>query len=166
MHISQSRKQVYDLTSSDFVSSPAWDFCLDEEGEEDQDECTVRPFPVDSALDPAQGMFIVRARFTLADGEQFDGFLTPPVQGDSSLGTTQPVILSPNGQVGFWYGMLVPDEAAIRKTYADLGKQSQESVFPIQFESVAPIITGTVKGELQGLLVLEDFETGRFRVVR
>src|SRR5882724_9722481 len=41
----QIRKQVYELTLEDLVAFPAWEFALDEEGEPDQDEATVRPFP-------------------------------------------------------------------------------------------------------------------------
>ena len=37
------RKQVYDLTAEDLRRYPLWEFCLDEEGIEGQDEATVKP---------------------------------------------------------------------------------------------------------------------------
>ena len=37
------RKQVYLLTVEDLNDHPLWEFCPDEEGEEDQDEATVKP---------------------------------------------------------------------------------------------------------------------------
>lgn len=64
------RKQVYELTLDDLRKSPVWEFALDEEGEEGQDEATVRPCEIPAPLDPADGPFIIRALFTLADGAQ------------------------------------------------------------------------------------------------
>ena len=93
------RKQVSDLTSQDLAISGVWEFALDEEGEDGQDEATVRPYLFEGPLDCEAGMFIVRARFVLADGTITTGYLTPPVQGDASLGTLQPVIITPSGQV-------------------------------------------------------------------
>ena len=78
------RKQVYELTAGDLEQRPIWEFALDEEGEEGQDEATVRPWTGNQPLDPADGMFVVRAVFELADGTKLTGYLTPPVQGESS----------------------------------------------------------------------------------
>lgn len=83
------RKQVYHLTLEDFRKYPVWEFALDEENKEGQDEATVRPHQVTGPLDPSSGMFVVSARFSLADGSTGRGYLTPPVQGDSSIGTIQ-----------------------------------------------------------------------------
>ncbi len=73
------RKQVYQLTLDDLSKSPVWEFALDEEGEKGQDEAAVRPYGISGALDPSDGMFVVRAIFTLADGSRLQGCLTPPV---------------------------------------------------------------------------------------
>ena len=86
------RRQVYDLKPADLAQSSVWEFALDEEGEEDQDEATVRPFEIDGELDPSDGMFIVRANFTLADGSAMSGYLTPGVQGERGLDTIQPAV--------------------------------------------------------------------------
>src|SRR5687768_12323434 len=106
---SRTRKQVYDLSVADLDQHPVWEFALDEEGEEGQDEATVRPYDASGEVDPSQGMFIVRARFALADGTRASGYMTPPVEGDSSLGTLQPAVVVPDGQVSFWCGMLAPE---------------------------------------------------------
>jgi hypothetical protein len=71
------RKQVYELSIADFSRFPVWEFALDEEGEEGQDEATVRPCQRCSDLHPLEGMFVVRASFVLADGTQMQGYLTP-----------------------------------------------------------------------------------------
>ena len=56
------RKQVYELTMQDLERFAVWEFALDEEGNEGQDEATVRPWELAAPLDPAQGMFVVRDR--------------------------------------------------------------------------------------------------------
>jgi hypothetical protein len=160
------RKSVVDLTLADLVASPVWEFALDEEGVEGQDETTVRPRTVDGSLDPASGMFVARARFALADGTIMSGYFTPPVQGEADLGTFQPVIITPTGQVIFWCGMIVPDDAMIAQSYARLGKTGASQVFPLHFESAVQLKYGTIKGEVQGFLVLVDFKTMRTRVIR
>lgn len=165
MSTTRVRRQVYELTPADLDRHPVWEFALDEEGEEGQDEATVRPYDTRGALDPSEGIFIVRARLTLADGTRLTGYLTPPVQGDSSLGTLQPAVIVPEGQVSFWCGMIAPEPTHIASSYARLGKSSAGQVFPLRFESDVPLVGGSIAGEVPGFLVLEDFKTMRTRVV-
>jgi hypothetical protein len=160
------RKQVYDLTPEDLDRHAVWEFALDEEGEEGQDEATVRPYEAHGPLDPGAGMFIVRARLVLADGTQVGGYLTPPVQGDSALGTLQPAAVIDEGQVSFWCGMFAPEPARVAASYARLGKSSASEVFPLKFASDVDLVGGPVTGELPGFLVLEDFKTMKTRVVK
>ena len=68
------RKPVYQLTLADLSASPIWEFALDEEGVLGQDETTVRPYRSDGPLDPSGGMFVVAARFWLADGILMQGY--------------------------------------------------------------------------------------------
>jgi hypothetical protein len=159
------RKQVYELTLDDLDRYAVWEYALDEEGEEGQDEATVRPYELHGPLDPSDGMFIVRARLTLADGTQVIGYLTPPVQGDPSLGTLQPAVVTRAGQVSFWCGVLTPEPTYIAESYARLGKSAVAQVFPLRFESDVVLIGGSISGELPGFMVLEDCETMRTRVV-
>ncbi len=53
MSVARIRKQVYELTVDDLDRHPVWEFALDEEGEEGQDEATVRPYEPQGVLDPA-----------------------------------------------------------------------------------------------------------------
>jgi hypothetical protein len=55
------RKQVYELTNRDLLEAPVWEFALDEEGEEGQDEATVRPWARQEPLDPTDGMLCLVA---------------------------------------------------------------------------------------------------------
>lgn len=166
MSYAHSRKQVYELTPADLDQYAVWEFALDEEGKEGQDEATVRPYHAHGPLDPAAGMFIVRSRLVLADGTQVSGYLTPPGRVDSGLGTLQPAIVVNGGQVSFWCGMLAPEPAHVAASYARLGKSSASEVFPLKFASDVELVDGPVAGELPGFLVLEDFKTMKTRIVQ
>lgn len=159
------RKQVYDLLPQDLEQFPVWEFALDEEGEEGQDEATVRPYIVDESGDEPYGMYIVRARFTLADGSIASGYLTPPPPGDMSLGTIQPVIVKENGQVGFWCGGVAPTPERLARDYSLLS-QDASRLFPLSFASDVPDCGGAVKGIIPGFLVLEDWKTGKTRLLK
>jgi len=158
------RKQVYKLTAGDLSKFPVWEFALDEENEEGQDEATVRPYEVSGALDPSDGMFVVRAAFTLADGSKVQGYVTPPVQGDDSIGTLQPIIVTAAGQVGFWCGMMSPSPDQLAEKYRSLGRDAGRT-FPLQFESQVELVGGPVRGTLRGFIVLEDSKTGKVKTL-
>lgn len=165
MSAERIRRQVYELTPSDLECFPVWEFALDEEGEEGQDEATVRPYQMSVPLDPSEGMFIVRATLTLSDGTRFRGYVTPSTPDATGLDAYQPAVVAAEGQVAFWCGMVVPPPEHIAKSYALLGKTSPQQVFPIRFESDVPLAGGPIAGEAPGFVILEDFKTMRTRVV-
>lgn len=160
------RKQVYELTQEDLAKFPVWEFALDEEGEEGQDEATVRPYKAAGALDPSEGdgMFVVRASFTLADGSRVPGYLTPPTRSDDGLGAIQPVIITAQGQVPFWCGIVTPRAERLARCYQSLGRDAG-SVFPLRFESEVELLGGPVRGSVLGFMVLEDPDSGKVRTV-
>jgi hypothetical protein len=169
----QIRKQVYDLTPEDLDAHPAWQFALDEEGQEGQDEATVRP--VEGPLDPSEGMCIAKAEFTLNDGCTFVGFLTPSVQGlpklfqyegDDGSSVSQPSIVTPHGHVPFWYGVLKPSPQVLADAYRILGARSALQVFPTRYRTVAEITTGEVTGEIRGFMYIEKVKRGFFKRVQ
>jgi hypothetical protein len=157
------RKQVYELTLHDLAAFPVWEFRLDEEGEEGRDESTVRPFAVSGPLDSSDGMFVVRAVFTLADGSRMQGYFTPP-QRDDTIGTLQPIIVTERGQVRFWCGTAAPGVKRLAQSYAFLGKDAKQ-VFPARFESDVELVGGPVRNTVPGFLVMEDFQTRKTRTV-
>ncbi len=135
------RKQVYELGPDDLVEHPVWEYALDEEGEEGQDEATVRPLDTDRPVDP-----------TLPSILEFEG--------DDGTSSIQPVVVTKNGQVMFWYGSVKPDAGTIRRNYAILGKT--EGVFPIRYKSAVNLDSGPIEGELGGFLYFEDEKRGVF----
>jgi len=145
------RKQVYELTPADLETHQIWEFALDEERLDGQDEATVRPWKGGPPLNPADGMFVVRASFELADGARLFGYLTPPVQGVSGIGTIQPVIVAKQGQVQFWFGIRTPNAEEISRAYATLGRTAN-AVFPCRYASEVPLIGGPIAGVLKGFM--------------
>jgi hypothetical protein len=158
------RRQVYDLSPEDLAQASIWEFALGEEGDEDQDEATVKPVALRGSLDPSDGMFIVHAQFTLADGSSMSGYLTPSVQGERGLDTQQPAIVLSSGQVSFWCGVIPPSATELGRCYGLLGKSANE-VFPISFQSTVPLVGGAIAGTVPGFIVLKDFETGETEVI-
>lgn len=158
------RKQVYELTLNDLRRFPVWEFKLDQEGEGRQDECSVRPYTASGPLDPADRMFVVRAIFTLADGSQMQGYCTPPLRDNASIGILQPIIVTDRGQVRFWCGTAAPDEKRLAHNYELLGKDARR-VFPVRFECEVELVGGPINGSVPGFLVLEDFQTRKTRTV-
>jgi hypothetical protein len=141
------RKQVYDLTISDFTDFPVWEFAVDEEGKEENDEATVRPFEYTAPLDPGDGTFVVQAEFLLADGTHMHGYLSPAIQNE--LAYIQPIIVTENGQVGFWFGIMKPSQELITSSYKSLLKSSAQ-VFPLAFKSQVDTLGGSIEGIVNG----------------
>jgi hypothetical protein len=158
------RKQVYELTLHDLNTFPIWEFKLDEEPEDSQDESTVQPCVSSGPLDPADRMFVVRAVFILADGSRMKGYLTPPGRGHAGVGTLQPIIVTDRGQVRIWCGTAAPGPERLARSYELLGKDAGR-VFPLRFESDVELADGPVRGNVPGFLVLEDFQTRKTRTV-
>jgi hypothetical protein len=161
MHI---RKQVNDLTLDDLGRFPVWEYALDEASEEGQDEATVRPYKFSGLLNTSDGQFIVRAFFTLADGTRFLGHVSPPSCNDEGPVTVHPTIVSEKGLIIFWCGIIEPKPTYLAQCYKMLGREASE-VFPIRFEADVALANGTIAGTVPGFVVLEDFQSGKTRIV-
>jgi hypothetical protein len=163
------RKQVYELTAADLQAHPVWEHCLDEEGLPNQDEATVRPYDAGGKPLEYVGLVVVRATLTLANGSGFPGYLyyAPEVPGSTygPLANLQPHIITPQGQVMFWYGGFAPAREAVAEAYRKLDADAA-SVFPIRFISEVPLATGPIRGELAGFYYLADKRTGWFSKTR
>jgi hypothetical protein len=147
------RKQVTDLRPDDLAQFPIWEFALDEEGEEGQDEETVRPRPDLHRADPAEGMFVVRAELVAADGTQFDGYVSPDEDPDISF--TQPTIVTAEGQVRFWFGGVPPTRDELETAYRTLGKTAVE-LFPLRYHAPAEHGGAALEGEIDGFMHFES----------
>jgi hypothetical protein len=155
------RKPLASLTAADLLKYPVWEFVLDEEGMEDQDETTLKPV---ARLGDEEGDVVVRSKFIGKDGTEYIGFLNPipaVVVAPLDFGFIQPVIVTDAGQVGFWGGIFPWKENDLEKSYRHLGKKPEE-VFPIQFATVKADVGYDIQGEISGFMQLVRKKTGFF----
>lgn len=148
--------QFGDLTPTHFNRHPVWIQCHCTDSEQswhdDTNEETFRPWTQDLPAAPSEGMLLVAATFTLADGSSFDGFVTPAMDSarddDRVLGTMQPYMFLPTGrEQAFWQGMF-PRAADRQRLYDDLGRT--DGIFPISFKAWPGLTTGLDRGQIDG----------------
>ena len=128
----KTRKQVYELTPDDLEKNPIWEFALDEEVGEDQDEATVMPI---DQFDEVSGLFIIKGEFKAANGIRYVGYLNlseTDAGGGASLDQmqyVQPVIVTDEGQIGFWNGTLDLDKEELAGVYEmrEIGRYANRS---------------------------------------
>jgi hypothetical protein len=143
------RVQLDDLTIEDFEVAPIWEFALDEEGEDGQDETTIRPCFSLKVADPADGLFVVKSEFITAHGKKFFGFCTPSFE--FKFDEIQPCILTDNGIIPFWSGLLEPTRHLIDELYKQLN-ENKETLFPIKFKSLVPTKGVKLMGQIDGFM--------------
>jgi hypothetical protein len=95
---------------------------------------------------------------TLSAGSKMPGYLFPPVHGDDSLGTLQPIIVAAHRQVEFWCGVRSPSPDELSQKYRALGRGASH-VFPLWFASEVELVGGPIRGSLAGFMFLEDMNT-------
>ena len=148
------RKPANELMPADLEQFPVWEWASDEEGEEDQDETTVRPVRLDRLVRTDKS-YIVKADFTLADGTVFVGVFTSAKHMPETVGWLHPVIFTEQGQVLFYYGVRKPTPQVILQNYQRLGKSASE-VFPIEFHALVGVENGVSQGMIEGFLYLTE----------
>lgn len=132
-------KRLVDLTIADLAANPVWRY----EGGTGDDAMVV---PAEreslSALDDE--VFLAATEFTLPDGTRHPGFCFPV--DDSGIDYLQPVIVTNERQVRFWFeGPLSAETLAAQ--WAALGRGGAD-VFPLTFRCPIPvdgrIVTGVI----------------------
>jgi hypothetical protein len=144
-----ARKRIGDIRASDLRESPVWEFALDEEGLDGQDEETVRPRPEVDRVDPRDGVFVVLAEFRAADGTRFDGFVSP--HEEQTVGYVQPTIVADETHVRFWFGIVAPKPHVLAAGYRALDKSASE-LFPLRYCSLVETTDGDVAGTIDGFM--------------
>ncbi len=150
--------QFGDLAPAHFATHPVWIQChvvdYDAPWYDETDEETFRPWAGSLPAGPDEGMLLVAADLTLADGTTLEGFVTPAFPDAANdpalLGTIQPQIFLPSGRrESFWDGMFARSAQDRARLYADLGRTS-DRVFPIRFTARPGLTTGLAAGEFAG----------------
>jgi hypothetical protein len=154
------RKQIYELTQTDLIQYPIWEYALDEEGYEGQDEKTVRPYIGSLLFDPSKIYSIVRASYFLADGTQLKGYIKPIGDKNRLLSPALPYdyapsIVTEDKQLHLCCGSFQPTTDKVNEFYKSLGKKS-EDVFPLKFSSDIKVYGQVIEGEVDGLMYFSE----------
>ena len=157
------RKQVHELNATDFEAFPCWEYASDEEHRQGEDECTVRPFPLEGLASATHQVF-VQAAFLFPNGRVRSGMVTLNAGNDPS--GHQPALFLPEGVLNFYMGAMQPKPVAARRFAAALKKVSPA---PLPVRYVSPLF-GVIGqplafGALEGLYWLANWRTGELRVV-
>jgi hypothetical protein len=145
------RKQMFDLSDADFKEYAAWEFCLDEEGVEGQDEETVRPSSLRDIPGNSFGSYLVAADVAFGDGSKASGYL---FSDESDVVSASPLAFMRSEKVMFQIpGSFSPEKAEERKEclYSQLG-MDRASVFPVTFTSLVPVNGSPMRFVLDGFV--------------
>jgi hypothetical protein len=157
------RKQVHELDASDFEAHACWEYATDEEGNDDQDECCVRPLPLGQLAGATQQVF-VQAVFLFPNGRIRTGMVTLNA-GDDPSGH-QPVLFLPEGPLMFYEGATQPKPSAVKRFVSAL-KRVSPAPLPVRYVSALVASNGApvAAGSLEGLYWLANWRTGELRAV-
>lgn len=132
-------KRIGELTTADLDLAPVWRY----EGDSDDDARLIATDRRELRAHETTA-YIARTQFVLATGVQFVGFCSPV--GNSRMEDLQPVILTSEGPVYFWFEE-PPSREFLAAQAARLGVEP-EDVFPVRFRCTVPVdgkfITGTI----------------------
>jgi len=166
-------EQFPDLSPAHFASHPAWVQChsvdYDAPWYEESDEETFRPWTGPLPVRPDQGIMLVAAEFTLADGTRLLGFVTPAptdaAHDPRVLAIQQPQMFMPSGRrESFWDGVVARSAGELTRFYAELARPARQ-VFPIEFTADAGLATGLTSGTISGFYSINSLD-GPPRVVQ
>ncbi|MEZ5987798.1 MAG: hypothetical protein R3F30_01460 [Planctomycetota bacterium] len=143
-----------DLRAEDFEHHPVWASChsfdLYEPWFEETDEETFRPWEGHVPIDPEDGLFLVRATMTFADGRRFPGFLTPVhPEDEGDLELLRPHLFAKGLNIGFWSGVPRIHEGNKASFDAALGT-GHAGVFPIEARCDVGLADGVCVATLEG----------------
>ena len=143
------RIQFEDFRLEYFDIALVWEFAIDEEGEEGQDETTLRPCYGLTVADPADGLCIVKTEFETAAGKKYFGLCSPAFE--FNMGYIQPFMFTDNTVVSFWFGVREPSQLSIDEIYKQLG-ETKDTFFPVKFKSVIPTKGVKLQGQIDGFM--------------
>lgn len=143
------RVQFEDFQPKHFDIAPIWEFAIDEECEDNQDETTLRPAYHLTIADPSEGLLVVKTQFQTADGKKYHGLCSPAFE--YNFGDIQPYLYTENGVLSFWMGIMQPDIEYIDKLYRQFNFTA-DSLFPIIFKALTPYKGAPLEGQIDGFM--------------
>lgn len=135
-------KRLVELTPGDLERVSIWRY----DGDIDE-VAVVRATDRSELAGPDADTFIARTQFILANGTQHVGFCSPV--DDLGLESLQPVILTADGPVYFWF-FEPPSVEFLSRQWLRLGATA-DGIFPIHFRCSVPVagrfIAGTITAD-------------------
>lgn len=135
-------KRLQDLTTADLDRAAVWRY----DGESD-DVAQVRATDRAALSKSDAETFIARTQFLLANGSQHLGFCSPAIE--CGLDVTQPVILTSDGPVYFYFEE-PPSQETLDAQWKRLGA-GHDQIFPVHFRCTVPIgdvyVTGVIDAD-------------------
>src|SRR6266496_2478958 len=132
-------KPLRALTAEDLRTTPVWRSL----GGSDE-EALVEPTSRATLTETERETFLALTEFVLCNGQKHIGFCSPV--DDSGLDYVQPVIVTNQGQISFWFDE-PPAHGVIAEQWARLGL-AEGDVFPIKYECLVPVDGRTVRGTI------------------
>jgi hypothetical protein len=135
-------KRLVELTIEDVEAHPVWRY----EGGQGAEALAA---PVDRrALSQSDDeIFLAATEYELFDATKHAGFCFPA--DGTAIDYLQPVILTPAGQVTFWFDGPVSPET-LSKQWEALGREPAQ-IFPVAFRCLVPVDGRTVSGRIDGI---------------
>jgi hypothetical protein len=160
--IMKIRIKETNLTNDNLRLYPVWEFAYGEGGLEMKMKPVLDPPPYDVSLN----RLLVRATFTLKNGEIKTGYMKPINLKDTFMGHLSPVDLNllmftEFGRVYFWFGIHKPKRKILNKFYKWLNLPPEE-IFPISVKSDVEINNGLAEGIIEGFLYCIEDEVEDF----
>lgn len=135
-------KRLVELIPADLENVAVWRY----DGETDE-TAVVHATDRHELAGNTQEVFIARTQFALANGVQFIGFCCPV--DDSALDYLQPVIVTPEGPVYFWFDE-PPSREFLHRQWRKLGVPPDD-IFPVHFRCTVPIDGRMVWGVIEAV---------------
>jgi hypothetical protein len=135
-------KRLVELTIEDLQAHPVWRY----EGGQGAEALAA---PVDRAMlsQSDDEIFLAATDYELFDATRHAGFCFPA--DGTGVDYLQPVILTPAGQVAFWFdGPVAP--AALERQWKVLGREPAQ-IFPVAFRCLVPVDGRTVTGRIESI---------------
>ncbi len=140
-------KLLADLTIEDLAAAPVWRY----EGGTGA-EAIVDAVERNSLSEADEDVFLAATDFFLPDSSQYFGFCFPA--DAAGIEYLQPVIVTPAGQVRFWFDRAVAPET-LATQWGVLGRRPEE-VFPVRFRCRVAVDGRKVAGVIPHIETSED----------